>query len=212
MRLEVLATGSTGNCTAVRGDGLFLIDCGKQATWLVQRLNYELPDAILLTHEHGDHSRAVTNFLKRGVDIYATQGTIHILGLRRHNLHVVKVGDTFKISGVEVEVLPSIHDAAEPVNFILSDEVDRVLYVTDTGRAPDVGGTFTKIFIEANHSDEMLRAANIDANQRLRISKTHLSIEQAREFLRAHPCGEIHLLHTSTRHGDINDFTRQIQQ
>ena len=212
MRLDVLATGSTGNCTAVRADGLFLIDCGKQTTWICQQLKYELPDAILLTHEHSDHSRAVTNFLKRGVDIFTTQSTADALDLHRHNLNIIKAGDSFNVCGVNVEVLPSVHDAAEPVNFILSDVTDRVLYVTDTNKPPDVTGTFTKIFIEANYSVTRLLTSDINERQRHRILTSHLSFEQARRFLREHPCGEIHLLHTSKRHGDCDEFYRLIQQ
>lgn len=211
MQLDVLATGSTGNCTAVTADGKFLIDCGKSSVWIVNKLNYILPDAILLTHEHGDHSRAVTNFLKRGVDIFATRGTADFFGIARHNLNIICAGNELNICGVNVTVIPASHDAAEPVNFILKDDFDRVLFVTDTGRIPDVDGTFTKIFIEANYSDELLRSANIDTLQRERISQAHLSIEQVELFLQNFPQADVHLLHVSKRHGDLEEFYHRIK-
>lgn len=202
MTVEVLASGSSGNCTAIySATGLLLIDCGMPIMWTLARLGGRLPDAILITHEHGDHSKAVKKFIKRGVDIILTQGTREALDIEHYNLFTIKAGDTLKVAGVEVEVLPSIHDAAEPVNFILSDEVDRVLFVTDTGAIPEVAGEFTKIFIEANYSEPSLLSSDIDAGQKRRILQNHLSVEQVENFLKHYPKAAVELIHMSKRHG-----------
>ncbi|MBQ3451361.1 MAG: MBL fold metallo-hydrolase [Selenomonadaceae bacterium] len=203
MTIEILASGSSGNVAAVRSDGqLILIDCGKAYRWTIERLNHELPDALLVTHEHGDHSHAVKDFLKRGVEVYMTRGTADFLGIERHNLNLIIAGNELTISGVKVEVIESIHDAAEPVNFILQDADDRVLFLTDTGALPDVSGDFTKIFIEANYSEEVLLNAKLDLRQKWRILENHLSLEQAEEFLAQYPRAEVSLIHRSTRHSE----------
>ena len=160
MKVEVLTSGSKGNCTAIfTGGKIILLDCGKPVNWTLERLNYKLPYAILITHEHGDHSKAVTSFLSRGVEIFMTQGTFEALKLRkRHNLHFIKAGVEFLIGAVRVLAIPSKHDAAEPVNFILQDATDRILHATDTGVLPKVNGYFTNILIEAHYSEPLLIA------------------------------------------------------
>lgn len=213
MTIEVLTSGSSGNVTAVEvGGELILLDCGKPIGWTLERLNYKLPRAILVTHEHGDHAKAVTSWLKRGVDVYATAGTIAALELkRRHNLHKITCGVPFEIGGVRVDPIPEIHDAAEPVNFIVSGDGDRVLYATDTGALPTIVGELTKILIETNFSEPVLLASDIDDYQKRRVLENHLSAEQAIEFLRGHAAAEVHLIHISKRHGDGEEFkTRAI--
>ena len=199
--------------TAVEvGGEIILLDCGKPVTWTLERLNYKLPRAILVTHEHGDHAKAVVNWLKRGVDVYLTAGTCAALDLkRRHNLHKINCGVPFTIGGLRVEPIPAIHDAAEPVNFILDDGTDRILYATDTGALPTLIGDFAKILIEANFSEPVLLDSDIDDYQKRRVLENHLSAEQAITFLREHAAAEVHLIHISKRHGDGEDFrTRAI--
>lgn len=208
MKINVLTSGSKGNVTAVEvGGEIILLDCGKAVAWTLERLNWQLPRAILVTHEHGDHAKATADWLKRGVDIYLTKGTIEALELkRRHNLHAITAGAQFRIGGVTVKAIPAIHDATEPVNFILSDDTDRILYATDTGAIPPLSGTFTKIIVEANFSEPILLASSLDAHQKRRVLENHLSIEQAITFLKDYPTAEVHLIHISKRHGDGEEF------
>ena len=208
MKVKVLISGSRGNVTAVEvGEEIILLDCGKAANWALERLNYKLPRAVLVTHEHGDHSKAVKNWLNRGVDLYLTHGTIKAMALKsRHNLHAITCAVPFEIRGLRVLPIPAIHDAAEPVNFILDDGTDRILYATDTGALPAITGDFTKILIETNYSEPVLLASDIDDYQKRRILENHLSAEQAIAFLKENPASEVHLIHISKRHGDGAEF------
>lgn len=212
MTIEVLASGSAGNCTAIHTDGkIILIDCGKAVNWTLAKLNYKLPTAILVTHEHCDHAKSVKNFLKRGVELYLTQGTADALELRkRHNLHKIICGVPFLIGGLRIEPIPAIHDAAEPVNFILQDATDRILYATDTSAMPTIAGNFTKIFIEANYSEPTLIASLAEMPSNRRVLENHLSVEQAIEFLKNFPADEVHLIHISKRHGNGAEFKARI--
>lgn len=246
MEIEILASGSKGNVTTVKSGGsLLLIDCGKAFGWTIKRLNNRLPDALIITHEHGDHAYAAKQFLMRGVDVYTTAGTIQALGLcERHNLHTIAKGDTFRvissewlairdndanqnpnhqplntnhcreaaISGVEVTAIESFHDAAEPVNFILQDADDRILFVTDTSKVPHVDGDFTKIFIEANYSTSVLMDSELAFPAKWRILHSHLSIEDAERFLQDYPRAEVSLLHISKRHGDEEEFYKRLER
>src|SRR5215813_6119574 len=70
MRICVLASGSSGNATlVVAGDVRVLIDCGLSARETIRRIQAvgEDParlDAIVVTHEHGDHARGLVSLSK----------------------------------------------------------------------------------------------------------------------------------------------------
>lgn len=212
MQIEVLASGSSGNVTAVwSGKELFLIDCGKPYKWTMTRLKGELPDAILITHEHGDHAKAVEQFMKRQVEMYMTAGTAEKLDLSiARNLHIIRAGEQFELCGVKVLPIESVHDAKEPVNFILEDLEERVLFVTDTGATPELTGKFDRIYIEANYAERRLMWSDTSYFLKERILQTHLSIEAVEKFLSRHPESEVTLLHVSQRHGDKAEFYSRI--
>lgn len=204
MKIRILATGSKANCYAiVNGSETILLDSGLGIKATIAKLGYKLPDAILITHEHGDHANSAKAFLERGVDVYMTAGTAAARGLDRYNLHKVSVGEKFTVGKFKVTVIGSKHDAAEPVNFIVEDDVDRLLYVTDTGEVPKVEGRFTKMLLESNHFTEAIRGnPNIDDGQKRRIMQNHLSFDKAMDFLQNHQADEVYLIHISSRHGD----------
>lgn len=197
--------------TIVRSDeSWFMIDCGKPYRWTIKRLNHNLPEAILITHEHNDHAHAAKNFLERGVEMYMTAGTAKALELERHNLHIIEEGVKFKLAGVTIKPIESEHDAWEPVNFILEDSHDRVLYVTDTGTTPDVRGDFTKIYIEANHSAPELWTSKMIWPLQKRIFENHLAIEQTTAFVARYPRAEVTLIHVSAQNGE--KFFEQVRR
>lgn len=219
MKIEILATGSTGNCYAVyENDGIFLggvilLDCGISYSKIVDGIGYKFPSGVLVTHEHGDHALAAKKFLEMEIEVFMTAGTARALNLERHNLNLIKVGDKFEVGGFTVTVLPSNHDANEPVNFIVEDANDRLLYVTDTSEVPPVTGKFTKMLLEANHRrrDVMLNT-NIPDSQKFRILNSHLSVESAVDFLKANPADEVWLIHVSKRHGNAEVFSREVAE
>ena len=63
------------------------------------------------------------------------------LKLKRHNLHLLKPNEPIDICGHEFLPIPVDHDAQEPVNFTIDDEL---LFVTDAGTVPNVSGNFRK--------------------------------------------------------------------
>lgn len=56
MRIQVLGTGSSGNCYKVEiGTATLLLECGLPYKVIQRKLNYKLTreiDACLITHEH----------------------------------------------------------------------------------------------------------------------------------------------------------------
>ena len=82
MRIASLGSGSKGNATLVdTGETLILIDCGLPKKEVEDRLDLrglsaKDIDAILVTHEHGDHCRGVAALSRaHGLPVFLTAGT-----------------------------------------------------------------------------------------------------------------------------------------
>ena len=75
MRLRVFASGSRGNCLALRGAGrMFLVDLGLSCRELTKRMKAcgLSPDevaGVFFTHDHSDHCAGVATFHKNFPDV-----------------------------------------------------------------------------------------------------------------------------------------------
>ena len=71
MKVKVIASGSTGNCTYVETkDHKILIDTGISKKGIEVALNsieveFKEIDTVLITHEHDDHIRSLSAVLKK---------------------------------------------------------------------------------------------------------------------------------------------------
>ena len=187
IEVEVLATGSKGNCYILTsGESRILLDCGLPYKKTLEFLNFKLPTAVLVTHEHKDHAKAAEDFIKRGVDVFMTKGTADALNLEKsHRLHLIEHGTNFKIGEFVAYAFSVNHDAAEPVNFAIGDGAENILYVTDTGKIKFNLIETAKLLIETNFSEQDLMLSMTDAKQKQRIFENHLSVEKAAEFLKS---------------------------
>ena len=89
MKIEVIASGSSGNCYKISNeDTTLLIECGIPYKKIQEALNFKTTDidGVLVSHEHGDHSKACKDLIKAGVDLYMTKGTKEALKLESHRV------------------------------------------------------------------------------------------------------------------------------
>ncbi len=218
--IAVYASGSSGNCYTVSdGETVVMLDCGLPFRRIERLTGFLLPAAVLVTHEHKDHSKAAQDFMRRGVDVYMTAGTAAALGIEaQHRLHVLNQMEQTTVGRITVSAFPTQHDAREPCGFLLDDGDDRVLYATDTYYIKYQFPGVTKMLIEANHSYKILEE-NVGAhilNKTLaeRLIKSHFSIENVLAFLRANDLSkvkEIWLIHLSDDNADAGQFARMVE-
>lgn len=231
MEIEVLGTGSSGNCYKVKiGKATLLLECGLPFKVIQKKLNFKISevDACLVTHEHMDHAKAVKDLMKAGVDCYMTKGTAEALGVSGHRLNTFyKSPDrrwqyNYKILK-DLIILPfeAVHDVAEPVSYFIKtkDDKETLVFVTDTAylkyKIPDCD----VLMIECNYVksiiDEKVRQGKIDLNLRNRIVKNHLSLESLVEALKsAYLCKlkKIYLLHLSDGNSDEELIKKTVQE
>lgn len=231
MKIEVLGTGSSGNCYKVKiGRATLLLECGLPYKVIQKKLDFKVSeiDACLVTHEHMDHAKAVKDLMKAGVDCYMTKGTAEALKVNGHRLHnFYKNPDrgwqyNFKLLK-DLIILPfeAVHDVAEPVSYFIKtrDDKESLVFVTDTAYMKYKIPACDVLMIECNYVksrlDENVRLGNINTNLRNRIVKNHLSLESLVEALRAASldrCRKIYLLHLSDGNSDEKLIKRTIQE
>lgn len=196
MRLVVLASGSSGNALVVESrEGAVLVDCGLGPRVLGARLQQvglaaERVQALLLTHEHADHSKGLPSFRKRfSVPVWATAGTWQALGGIPEQGELLRAGKPVSVAGLRFWPVPTSHDALEPVGLVVESGRFRLGILTDTGMVTEL--LFERLagchalLLETNHDVDMLRFGPYPAHLKQRIAsrRGHLANEQARAAL-----------------------------
>lgn len=186
VRLWLLGSGSKGNAVLLEcGETRVLIDAGFSARRLAGRLRGigiapESIDALVLTHEHGDHVSGVESAVRRwGWPIYATPGTIAAL----YDLPVpgrsLASGMRLTIGQIELLAVPVSHDAAEPVAFVATSSCSgmRAAIVTDLGVVTPAVAEAVRgvelLVLESNHDEMMLRNGPYPWHLKRRVASNH---------------------------------------
>lgn len=197
MRVASLGSGSSGNATLVEaGRTRVLVDCGfsvREVERRLGRLGLEAGDldAILVTHEHGDHIRGVGPLARRyRLSVRMTPGTA-----RDHGQGELPYLETFSchapltIGDLRVEPYPVPHDAREPAQFVFTDGDRRLGLLTDAGHGTPhirsmLGGVHA-LLLECNHDPEMLRQGSYPPPLKARVGGNHghLANGQAADIL-----------------------------
>jgi len=223
IEITALASSSRGNCYHVTdGRTPLLLECGIRYAEIRRRLNFQLSGiaGCLVTHEHKDHCKAIREIMKAGIDVYMSRGTIEALGITGYRLHVIRAQEQFKLGTWTVLPFDTVHDARDPLGFLMANRAgDKLLYLTDTAYSKYRFRGLTHIMVEANHSLDILRAnvANgaVPVDVKNRIIRSHFSLENVKEFLRANDLSrvqEIHLIHLSDGNSNAERFKKEIQE
>jgi phosphoribosyl 1,2-cyclic phosphodiesterase len=207
MRFASLGSGSRGNALLVESGGTrVLLDCGfglSEVTSRLSRLGLDASslDAIIVTHEHGDHSGGVAKLAARfDVPVYLTRGTLSALGAEGRSMPnriLIDPYTAFAIDGLEVTPFPVPHDAREPVQFVLSDGALRLGVLTDTGQpTPHITQALSGVdalMLECNHDLDLLMSGPYTAQLKSRIAGRlgHLANAAAAEIVRAMDCSRL---------------------
>src|SRR5690242_19416676 len=114
MKVWVLGSGSRGNATVIdNGSTRILVDAGFSSRELKHRLTVagihpESIEAVILTHEHGDHSSGAARGSHRFKwRVHATTGTVRGLPeLEASNVQAFRAGDTITVGTMSVLTVP----------------------------------------------------------------------------------------------------------
>jgi len=217
MEFIVHASGSAGNLYQVTsGDQSLVIDPGIPIKKIKRALAYRLSavTAALISHSHGDHSKAVHDLVKFGVPCVMTAPSAAALKINGHRLRTIEPLKQIDIDIFSIVAFPTQHDCPGSVGFLISDGVDKLLFATDTYYLHNQFVGLNHIAIECNYSIKTL-APDLDPTVRKRLYKSHFSLENVIKFLRSTDLSrlrEIHLIHMSKGNSDPVWFKSEVER
>jgi phosphoribosyl 1,2-cyclic phosphodiesterase len=203
MKMCSIASGSSGNCIYAGTDNChLLIDAGISGKRIEAGLNEiglktgEM-QGVLVTHEHSDHIKSLGVLARKyGLPMYATQGTVDWIKQRQaigkvdeSLFRIVHPEETFTIGDMQIQAIPTSHDAAEPVAYLMRQGEKTMGVITDLGKYDDyivdkLQG-LDVLLLEANHDVHMLQvgAYPYQLKQRILGDRGHLSNELSGQLL-----------------------------
>lgn len=223
MKLTVLGSSSSGNSYILEAsDGVLVIECGLPLIEVKKALDFNIGRiaGAIVTHQHGDHSKFIAEYLKSAIRVCALKEVFDAHNLKQRifcktiePMHGYRIG-TFKVYAVPVE-----HDVP-CVGFVIEhEEMGKMLFVTDTMMFEYRIENLSHILIEANYSDEILDY-NIEngitpASMRPRLLQSHMEIKTTENILLSSnldSVNEIVLIHLSNNNSDAEQFKQRIMQ
>jgi phosphoribosyl 1,2-cyclic phosphodiesterase len=209
LQIASLNSGSNGNCYYIGNQQeAVLIDAGISCREIESRLkrlalSIKKVKAISITHEHLDHIKGVSVLSKKyQIPVYISEATHREsrLRLKENLVHPISDKAITQIGTLRVSAFSTVHDAADPHCFMISEGDVNVSVVTDIGVVTEaVINHFRNshvAILEANYDAELLETGPypLALKNRIRNGKGHLSNAQALDlFLHHRPDYMTHL-------------------
>ena len=204
LRITILGSGSSGNCTLLETDTTrLLVDAGLGKKETLRRLaavgrDVDRLDGIVISHEHTDHIGSLAQVLGQWrTTVYLNEVThsevLRILPETSHKrlnrVEHIRAGQRFVVGDIEVSPFSIPHDAVDPLGFTFRASGMKAAIVTDLGYLPELVKVHLResdcLMLESNHDLEMLKVGPYPWHVKQRVmSRTgHLSNHTVSEFL-----------------------------
>lgn len=202
-----LGSGSSGNCYYLNADGYgIVVDVGIGIRSFKRIFsNYGLSlsqiKAILVTHDHTDHVKAVAALSRElHIPVYTSQ-KVHDSMLSNHFLpkkvepnecRAIEQNTMFELGPFKITSFFVPHDSADNNGYIIQVENKRFVILTDVGHFTEemanIVGNATHLIIESNYDDKMLETGRYPQRLKKRIKGAygHSSNIETATFLSHH--------------------------
>lgn len=186
-------------------------------------------ESCIITHCHGDHATGARIVNDKGIQVFASKGTLEDkrVGITASGHNTLKDWEP-KYVAPSIMVLPFIveHDAPEPMGFVIRDGMNKqnILFVNDckTFTADLSTIPLDLVFIECNYSDQPLHIEYSAAkkagdvmliNRYSRIFHQHMGLYGTKTILKKldlSRCKGIFLMHLSDRNARENEMREEV--
>lgn len=192
MNYKIVSSCSTGNAVIIRD--FVLVDCGVSFKRLEKY--YRNLKLVLLTHIHSDHFKKETikklAFERPTLRFACCEWLLEPLlecGVQRKNIDVLSIGTKYDYKLLKVIPIKLYHDVPQCGYRILFDDY-KVIYMTDTKTVEGISAKDYDLYlIEGNYDEDEIeerikeKQKNCEYAYEFRVKDSHLSIQQASEFL-----------------------------
>jgi len=227
MGVKITSHGSSsaGNCYIIDdGARSIMIECGVRVSSLrAAGVNLSNIDACLISHEHGDHTKYHKDISKAGIKIFCSKGTGAAIGIEEnYKVQFVEAKTVYHKTpsrGWQLMPFDTVHDAVEPLGFLLTNGKIKLLFATDTAFLKYKFAGLTHLMIECNFQPEILQqnveAGTISPTLAERIKGNHFGLGSLIEFFKANDTSklaEVHLLHLSNGQSSAKECERIVRE
>lgn len=216
-------SGSKGNGYLVYDDSEALVlECGVPYSSALKALDFNRKKiaGALVSHEHGDHSKYVSQYLDAGIPVFTSAGTIE--GLRNTSKFKptpVKAREVFQVGGFKVLPFETQHDCREPLGFVIGHSgLGALLFATDTYFLRYKFNGLTQIMLECNYDvgilDKNVADGVVNKKVRDRVLTSHMSLANAVMTLKANDLSRVSniiLMHLSENNADPEKFRAEVE-
>lgn len=216
MKVDILASGSSGNCIALTSnETTILVDAGIAKTKIEKALlevGIKATDVkgIFVTHAHKDHTKGLPLANKYKIPVYAAADEWK--DIQSVDEELQRESERMQFGDFCIEPFKTYHDAYAPLGYsiisdIMTDKECRTSICLDTGKVDREMLTAMKnsdiYIIEANHEPKMVEASSYPNSVKARVLSDvgHLSNQQTAEALSQLVKGkgeQIYLTHLSS--------------
>ena len=223
IEIKSFGSSSSGNCYHITdGKTELLLEAGIRFTDIRKALEFRVSRlaGVLVTHNHGDHIKAAADLAKAGINIYSSPETFRAANLSGHRFKPVKAMEQFTVGTWTVLPFPVEHDAEDPYGYLLANQDgDKLCFITDSFYCRYTFSGLTHLMLECNYSlrilDQNIAAGRVHPSMRPRLLRSHFSLENVLDFLRANNLSklhEVHLMHLSDSNSNEEMFKREVQK
>lgn len=221
MTINPIASSSQANAYIMNDSRTpLLIEAGVRFRDLQKATGFRLSSfgGCLISHSHQDHSRAVPDLVKAGIDCYMTAETAKSIGVDGHRVKIIEPLKQFAVGGWKILPFPTQHDCPGSVGFLLTCRDEKILFATDTSYLRYRFYGVTRLMIEANYMkevlDENVKNGDVDLARKRRLLRSHFSLENLVEMLKANNWSKLKecwLLHLSKGNSHEGYVKRTVQ-
>lgn len=214
MKIHCIGSNSKGNgylLEASTGEKL-LLDTGVSYKSIEAASGYKPAsiEACIITHEHGDHAVYAQEVCNKGIPLYATIATAAKLNILC-GFKIMHKYTWIKTGGFSFYAFDVIHDAVEPVNFIVyHEEMGMFAYITDTNHI-NINAEINHWLIECNY----VNLDEPDTYLAKRIRENHSSLQNTLDILSVsggYKAKSITLCHLSENNGSPKHMIRTVHK
>ena len=175
MFVRCIGTGSSGNCYALYDNEgkILLLDLGLARKEILKGIDFNVSDVIgaVVSHGHGDHSKAVKDFGNMGIDVWKPYNETNLT-------------DRMKFGGFSVQCFPLPHNGVANFGFYINANGQKILYLTDYEycRFNFKSLQVNHIICECNYQQELVSRDLVNYEHKIR---GHASLETCKSFIAA---------------------------